>query len=185
MRSSSGAHFIALDHVRALAAFIVFTWHFTHAGNGYPVPFDYVPAPALFPFALLDEGHTGVALFMSLSGYLFAKLLDGKSIDYKAFIWNRVLRLLPLLVVVILIVGITRFVNGQSLPSYAYSIVKGVIAPSLPNGGWSITVEFHYYIILPLFLWMLAKSKLWPLSIIVAAIALRYFSITTKAKFSH
>jgi len=28
--------------------------------------------------ALLDEGHTGVALFMTLSGYLFAKLLDGK-----------------------------------------------------------------------------------------------------------
>lgn len=171
MRSLSGAHFIALDHVRALAAFIVFTWHFTHAANGYPVAFDYVPT--LFPFSILDEGHTGVALFMTLSGYLFAKLLDGKSIDYRAFIWNRILRLLPLLAVVILIVGITKFVNGQSLSSYAYSIVKGALFPSLPNGGWSITVEFHYYIILPLFLWMLAKSKFWPLSIIVAAIALR------------
>lgn len=83
MRSSSGAHFIALDHVRALAAFIVFAWHFTHAANDYPVAFDYVPA--LFPFSILDEGHTGVALFMTLSGYLFAKLLDGKSIDYRAF----------------------------------------------------------------------------------------------------
>ena len=173
MRSSSGAHFIALDHVRALAAFIVFAWHFTHAGNGYPVPFDYVPA--LFPFSILDEGHTGVALFMTLSGYLFAKLLDGKSIDYKAFIWNRALRLFPLLVVVILIVGITKFISGQSLSSYAYSIVKGALLPSLPNGGWSITVEFHYYLFLPLFLWMLTKSKLWPLSIIVVAIALRLF----------
>jgi peptidoglycan/LPS O-acetylase OafA/YrhL len=173
MRSSSGAHFIALDHIRALAAFMVFAWHFTHAANGYPVPFNYVPA--LFPFAVLDEGHTGVALFMTLSGYLFAKLLDGKSIDYRAFIWNRALRLLPLLVVVILIVGIFKFANGQSMASYAYSIAKGVMFPSLPNGGWSITVEFHYYIILPLFLWMLAKSKLWPLSMIVAAIALRFF----------
>src|SRR5947209_4560869 len=94
MRSSSGAHFIALDHVRALVAFMVVTWHFTHAGYGYPVPLDYIPA--IFPFALLDEGHTGVALFMTLSGYLFAKLLDGASIDWKAFIWNRVVRLLPL-----------------------------------------------------------------------------------------
>lgn len=173
MRSSSGTHFIALDHVRALAAFLVFTWHFTHATNGYPVPFDYVPA--LFPFSILDEGHTGVALFMTLSGYLFAKLLDGKSIDYRAFIWNRALRLLPLLVVVILIVGITKFISGQSLSSYANSIARGVLFPSLPNGGWSITVEFHYYLILPLFLWMLTKSKLWPFSIIVAAIALRLF----------
>jgi len=173
MRSSSGAHYIALDHIRALAAFIVFAWHFTHAANGYPVPFEYVPV--LFPFSILDEGHTGVALFMTLSGYLFAKLLDGKLIDYRAFIWNRALRLLPLLVVVILTVGITKFVSGQSLSGYAYSIARGALFPSLPNGGWSITVEFHYYIILPLFLWMLTKSKLWPLSIIVAAIALRLF----------
>ena len=112
---------------------------------------------------------------MTLSGYLFAKLLDGKSIDYRAFIWNRALRLLPLLVVVILIVGFSKFVNSQSLSSYTHSIAKGSLFPSLPNGGWSITVEFHYYLILPLFLYMLAKSKLWPLSIIVAAIALRLF----------
>lgn len=173
MKSSSGAHFIALDHVRALAAFMVFAWHFTHATNGYPVPFDYVPA--VFPFSVLDEGHTGVALFMTLSGYLFAKLLDGKSIDYGAFIWNRALRLLPLLTVVILIVGITKLSGGESFYSYAYSIAKGALFPSLPNGGWSITVEFHFYLILPLLLWLLKKSKLWSASIIVAAVALRLF----------
>jgi peptidoglycan/LPS O-acetylase OafA/YrhL len=171
MKSSSGAHFIALDHIRALAAFMVFTWHFTHAGNGYPVPFDYVPA--LFPLAVLDEGHTGVALFMTLSGYLFAKLLDGKSIDYKAFLWNRMLRLLPLLAVVLSIAGFLEVSRGGSLQNYLHAIAKGAIAPSLPNGGWSITVEFHYYLVLPLFLWMLRKSKLWPLSLVAAAIALR------------
>lgn len=173
MRSSSGAHFVALDHIRALAAFMVFAWHFTHATNGYPVPFDYVPA--IFPFSILDEGHTGVALFMTLSGYLFAKLLDGKSINYGAFIWNRALRLLPLLVFVILIIGLKKVVSGENLYSYAYSIASGVIFPSLPNGGWSITVEFHYYLILPLLLWMLTKSKFWPFIIIVAAIALRAY----------
>jgi peptidoglycan/LPS O-acetylase OafA/YrhL len=173
MRSSSGAHFIALDQVRALAVFMIIVWHFTHGPNGYPVPFDYVPA--LFPFSLLDEGHTGVALFMTLSGYLFAKLLDGKSIDYRAFLWNRVLRLFPLLVVVILIVGIRKYIGGENLYSYAYSIAAGALLPSLPNGGWSITVELHYYVILPLFLWMLRKSKLLPVSIIIAALALRLF----------
>jgi len=83
---------------------MVFAWHFTHAWYGYPIPFEYVPA--IFPLALLDEGHTGVALFMTLSGYLFAKLLDGKTIDYAAFLWNRALRLFPLLGVVVVIVGI-------------------------------------------------------------------------------
>jgi peptidoglycan/LPS O-acetylase OafA/YrhL len=171
MQSSSGAHFIALDHVRALAAFMVFTWHFTHAGNGYPVPFEYVPV--FFPLSLLDEGHTGVALFMTLSGYLFAKLLDGKSIHYGAFLWNRAMRLLPLLTVVIIIVGIQNFMAGDDIVAYAYSIAKGVLFNTLPNGGWSITVEFHYYLILPLLLWMLRKSTLLPVLMIIAAITLR------------
>ena len=171
MRSSSGAHFIALDHVRALAAFMVFTWHFIHAEN--VVPLDY--APALFPFALLDEGHTGVALFMTLSGYLFAKLLDGKSIDYTAFLLNRALRLLPLLVIALLIAGITKFTAGESIVSYAYTLATGALFPTLPNGGWSITVEFHYYVILPLFLWLLRRSRLLPISILIAAITLRFF----------
>ncbi len=182
MRSSSGEHYIALDHIRALAAFMVFTWHFTHAGTGYPVPFEYVPS-AFFPLALLDEGHTGVALFMTLSGYLFAKLLDGKIINYKAFLWNRALRLLPLLVVIILIAGIQMYViSGKNLYSYAFTILKGLYKPSLPNGGWSITVEFHYYLILPIFLWMLKKSKYLPLVIVVTAIFLRLFLFQEKGQ---
>ena len=173
MRSSTGAHFIALDHVRALAAFMVFAWHFTHASNGYPVPFD--GAPSLFPLALLDEGHTGVALFMTLSGYLFAKLLDGKTISYPAFLWNRVLRLFPLLVLVVFAVGIKTYLVGGDLPAYARSVARGAVFPSLPNGGWSITVEFHYYLILPILLWMLRQSKALPITIVLAAIALRVF----------
>jgi peptidoglycan/LPS O-acetylase OafA/YrhL len=174
MKSTSGSHFIALDHVRALAAFMVFTWHFIH-GESRPVPGH---APAVFPLALLDQGHTGVALFMALSGYLFAKLLDGKSINYKSFIWNRVLRLVPLLVVVVIVDEIVfGGGNGGNLFSYAYYyacfIARSAILPILPNGGWSITVEFHYYAILPLFLWMIRKSKWMPISIIVVAVALR------------
>ncbi len=94
MKSSSGKYFIGLDHVRAVAAFIVFTWHFIHVNNGQLAP------PPTFPLSLLTEGHTGVALFMVLSGYLFAKLLDGKNIVYTSFFWNRFLRLAPLLLIV-------------------------------------------------------------------------------------
>ncbi len=173
MKSSTGAHFIAIDHIRALAALMVFTWHFIHAGNGYPIPFNYLPN--LIPFSIFDEGHTGVALFMTLSGYLFSKLLNGKSIDYKAFFWNRALRLLPLLVVVIIIVGLRDFKVNNGLLSYFTSIAKGAIFPTLPNGGWSITVEFHYYLMLPLFLWILAKSKNWFFLVILVTILVRTY----------
>lgn len=167
MKSSSGAYFIALDHIRAVAVFFVFAWHFVHV----TIPFEYTPA--LFPFALLDEGHTGVALFMTLSGYLFAKLLEGKSIDYLAFLRNRALRLLPLLCAVVLIVGIEKLINGESLLAYARTVARGALLPTLPNGGWSITVECHFYVILPLLLWLTRKSKLLPLVIILAALAVR------------
>ena len=113
MRSSTGQHFVALDHIRAFAAFTVFAWHFLHADNGFPISFE--GAPAIFPLAILDEGHTGVALFMVLSGYLFAKLLNGKRIAYSAFIWNRFLRLAPLLVFVFLIVGTQAYVIGADV----------------------------------------------------------------------
>lgn len=171
MKSSSGTHYIALDHVRAVAALIVFSWHFLHSTNGSPIPFEYVPM--LAPFAILDEGHTGVALFMTLSGYLFAKLLDGKRINYGRFLWNRVVRLLPLLAVVTAIVAIGKWRAGEDMRAYAVVLAKGAYLPTLPNGGWSIAVEFHYYAVLPVLLWLLRRSRLLPLAVVLAAIALR------------
>jgi peptidoglycan/LPS O-acetylase OafA/YrhL len=171
LRSSSGEHYIALDHVRALAAFMVFTWHFVQAWRGDAIRFEY--APDIFVFALLDEGHTGVALFMTLSGYLFAKLLDGKTIAYRWFLWNRVLRLLPLLALVLLVLGVQKYLAGGNMSDYADKIVAGLVYPTLPHGGWSITAEFHYYLILPLFLWLFRRAKALPVVIVLAAMALR------------
>jgi peptidoglycan/LPS O-acetylase OafA/YrhL len=180
MRSSTGAHFVALDHVRAVAAFMVFAWHFVHGPNGWPVQFNALPA--VFPLVLLDEGHTGVALFMTLSGYLFAKLLDGKAVDYRAFLWNRALRLLPLLCLVILIVGIGHWLSGRPLMPYVRSVIGGVVLPTLPNGGWSIAVEFHFYLVLPLILWLLRRKSWLPLAIIATAIAARVLVFFERAE---
>lgn len=172
MKSSTGAHYIALDHVRALAIWLVVTWHFTHGENGFPNPFSAVPG--FFPLAIFDEGHTGVALFMTLSGYLFAKLLEGKAIHYSAFLWNRMLRLLPLLVVVIGLVGLKKYLGGENLEVYAQAIALGLWWPTLPNGGWSIIVETHYYALLPLLLWLLKKNRWWLVAVVLAAIGLRF-----------
>jgi len=108
---------------------MVFSWHFTLADTGFPVPFAY--APSVFVFSLLDEGHSGVSLFMALSGYLFAKLLDGRRIDYKAFFWNRFLRLAPLLMLVIILFALVlrillHYERGQ-IQSLAYWTIIGRI----------------------------------------------------------
>jgi len=171
MRSTEGQHFETLDHVRALAAFLVFSWHFLHGPNNFPVPFE--GAPGLFLLAPFDEGQCGVSLFMTLSGYLFARLLAGREVNYLAFLWNRIVRLLPLLLAVMLVVLVQRHLAGRPLTPYLNRLVAGFYGPGWPNGGWSITVEMHFYLVLPFLLVLLRRSPAWLLAVLTAALALR------------
>jgi peptidoglycan/LPS O-acetylase OafA/YrhL len=165
MKSTEGQHWLALDHIRAAAAFLVFSWHFFHWETGVPIPFE--GAPQLFPLALLDEGHTGVSLFMVLSGYLFAKLLTGKEIKYWPFFVNRFLRLAPLLIVTMIIVGVYFFLKNKDMIAYAKDIAFGIVKPTWPNGGWSITAEIHFYIVLPLILMITKRNIYFSIAILV------------------
>lgn len=175
MKSASGAHFIALDHVRAVAVLLVFVWHFVHGRNGYPSPFE--GAPFWGPLVLFDEGHVGVSLFMTLSGYLFAKLLDGNRIRYLYFVWNRILRLFPLLILVMIANAIMSAVKARNWAAgywYLLSMPSGLVLPTWPNGGWSITAELHFYLTLPALLYLRRKASILLVGILVLTIALRY-----------
>ena len=177
MRATTGEHWIALDHLRGLAALLVFVWHFLHFSTGYPVPFE--GAPIVFPLALFDEGHFGVSLFMTLSGYLFAKLLAGRRIRWLPFFWNRFLRLAPLMIVVMIVAGILYVRGGFYVPQalrpvdYARLLLKGFVMPTWPNNGWSVTVELHFYLLLPALLLAARRNPLALPAVIVAAVALR------------
>lgn len=175
MRSSSGEHWVALDQIRCLAAFLVFSWHFLHGHDGLPIAFG--SAPAVFPLALADEGQTGVALFMTLSGYLFAKLLGGRELDFVAFLRNRALRLLPLalLSVTALLIGYEVTGGSAGLAHGVALLVGGLFNPFVPlDGGlWSVLVETQFYVLLPL---LLAMQRRWTGALpvlVVCMIALR------------
>lgn len=176
MHSSTGQHYPGLDHLRALAACMVFAWHFMHGTSGYPLPFQSAPLPLL---ALWDEGHTGVALFMTLSGYLFARLTDGRAIHYGWFLYNRLLRLLPLLVCTFLAYAIWHASQSPSpadyLRQFSHQLALGLIYPLWPNGAWSIAVELQFYVLLPLLLALLRRSSLWLLGCLALALALRVY----------
>jgi peptidoglycan/LPS O-acetylase OafA/YrhL len=170
MRSTEGLYFSRLDHVRAVAAYLVFCWHFLHLTPTFPVP--YASAP-IFPFALLDEGHTGVALFMSLSGYLFAKLVGGRAIDFPAFLWSRAVRLGPLLVVVIAAWVVIGMIAGAPIP--LSDITQGFILPTWPKGTWSIAIELHFYLLFPILLLLVRKQgPLALLTVVAGALAIRF-----------
>ena len=171
MRSSEGAYFVGLDHLRGLAAFLVFTWHFLHSDNGFPVALGQ--PPLVFPLAVFDEGHCGVALFMTLSGYLFAKLLDGKDVNYRSFLWNRALRLCPLLFAVLAYRTLRVALAGGDVAGFLRSLAEGIVLPSLPAGAWSITVEAHFYLLLPAILLLLRRHLGWVALILGAALGLR------------
>lgn len=173
MRSSSGEYYVGLDHVRALAAFMVFTWHFLHVNNGHVLPhqgtFDFIG------FSIFAEGHTGVSLFMVLSGYLFAKLTHDKSIHYGKFLAARMVRLLPLLLAVCFFFILNELIRQGPGPALeaTLSMLRGVIYPVLPNGGWSITVEFHFYLIFPLIIMLERRVPFSSIAIIFAALLIR------------
>lgn len=159
---------------------MVFIWHFTHGRHGYPSPLE--GAPIWGPLVLLDEGHVGVALFMTLSGYLFAKLLDGKRVKYRFFLLNRFLRLFPLLAVVIVINAVIKSAEHGSIRAgywFLLEIPRGLIYPTWPNGGWSIAVEIHFYLILPLLLCLRRANPIHLGCLILLALAYRsYFFLT-------
>lgn len=163
MRSSSNRYFSRLDHVRGLAALLVYCWHFVHVS----VPFTYVPG--FFPLSIFEEGHLGVALFMTLSGYLFAKITDGRPIDFSRFYWNRALRLAPL-AVLMLVVWVARglWVGIPAGESLGWASRSG--------GMWSIVVELHFYIVFPVILLLQAHKRILPLiAILVLSNALRTY----------
>jgi peptidoglycan/LPS O-acetylase OafA/YrhL len=172
MKSSSGNYHPALDHLRGLAAFMVFCWHFAHT-NGI-IPLDG-SAPVLFPpLVFLSEGYVGVSLFMVLSGYLFASLLDGKELIYGKFLLNRALRILPLLSVVLVLVWVKIQYTKEPL-NMPRAILLGLIFPTIPQGGWSITVETHFYLLFPVLYWICKKGPALVLAVLGAATLFRWY----------
>lgn len=141
-------------------------------GQDGPVPF--AGAPLVPPFAIFDEGHTGVAIFMTLSGYLFAKLLDGKDIVYSRFYLNRALRLFPMLIVMMGLKALEMAIfDYGDFARLGQNIVRGFVMPTWPNGGWSVAAELHFYILLPFILFLGRRSSNLILALLGLAILLR------------
>lgn len=157
----------ALDHIRAYAAILIVLYH-TLNNVSYQIlynkPFDfdhwiYTNNPL---HAFIIEGHTAVALFMVLSGFIFTYGALGRKIEYTGFVKNRVLRIYPLFIFLIF-VGICIYPQNFSFPAllqtlFGFANVQG----SLNLGAfsamfWAISVEFQFYLIFP-FLFMLMKS---------------------------
>lgn len=139
MQSSSKVHLWSLDHLRALAAFLVFFWHAVHQRG---IDVDYRPSSLIASF--FEEGHSGVALFICISGFVFTVLTHGQDIRYFAFLKNRFIRLFPLVFLFSLFAVSAEGVDKGTLFLFANLLGGGVV-----YGTWTLAIEFQFYIAFP------------------------------------
>ncbi|MFC0166866.1 acyltransferase family protein [Pseudoduganella danionis] len=149
MNSSNLPYNPRLDQLRWLAATIVFLFHFYleyRGQGGVQITNDWL--------GLISEGHTGVALFFTLSGFLFMQIAQyQQQIDYREFLRNRCLRILPLFLTIFAValsIGRDKFTPQDLL--YLFATNLGLAPTSytpITGAAWSISVEFWFYLVFP------------------------------------
>ena len=145
MESSTAKYYSRLDHLRFIAALLVLVWHSIHFQNVAPTSY----VPTFWPLSILEEGHTGVALFMTLSGFIFHALCRNRKIIYLEFIRNRILRIAPLFLVWTLYLFYTENIDPTKLAVAMLALLNRDVVPGV---GWTIIVEFQFYLIFPFLL---------------------------------
>jgi peptidoglycan/LPS O-acetylase OafA/YrhL len=165
----------ALDGVRGLAIILVMVEH-TH----------------LAPF---HGGGLGVDLFFVLSGFLISGLLLAEfqrsgGLDIRRFYYRRALRLLPALLVLVAVttglalayhqseVGRATLAMAPKTLFYVANLGRTDVGnPSLLAHTWSLSIEEQFYLVWPLALLLLLRSRLSPTALV--GIALAFAGLTT------
>lgn len=113
--------------------------------------------------AMLSWGWTGVDLFFVLSGYLIAKQLwselqKTRTICLGRFLFKRGLRIWPLYYTTIIVVFLLDSVRGRSAKPLLTDIfsLSDYYHHQVP-GGWSLSIEEQFYLLLPLLLFVFRR----------------------------
>jgi peptidoglycan/LPS O-acetylase OafA/YrhL len=113
---------------------------------------------------ILDQGYTGVALFMVISGLILTLITYGKEVDVRKFYLNRVLRIYPLFVFVVTL-GYFSTPDGRETAvgiDYVMSLLPISNLYRLKYGAygghfWSVMVEMQFYLLFPALAFVLGQ----------------------------
>jgi peptidoglycan/LPS O-acetylase OafA/YrhL len=148
-----------LDQLRGLAALLIVFYHGLHVLSFFPRaeggdPYRFWIRTTNPLLALVEEGHSAVGFFIVLSGFLFSVSALGKEVIYGAFFRNRVLRIFPLFVV-LLVVGSVSNPTAYTFLGILQTVFMQADFPAAAQGGvftgmfWAVAVEFQLYLIFP------------------------------------
>jgi peptidoglycan/LPS O-acetylase OafA/YrhL len=152
-----------LNHLRALAIAMVFLFHYQVSIFGHPA---WVEDVAAF-------GWTGVDLFFVLSGFLiscqlFVRIREGKPIVFGDFFMRRFFRIVPAyLAVVAIYFLLPLFREKEALPplwkfvTFTQNLGLNLQLRGTFSHAWSLCVEEHFYLLLPLALMVLLRLNIW------------------------
>lgn len=152
MQTTQHAYLSRLDHLRFFAAALVVLFHYFHTQLG-----DLRSGNPLVSF--VDEGHTGIALFMVISGFIFTVIAGQQQLQYGGFIKNRLLRIYPLFIFAVFLQLFISTYNDQR--NYGFLQLLSWLMPfrseTVPLSPyfvqlWTIWVEFQFYLIFPFLL---------------------------------
>lgn len=152
--------FYGLDNLRAFAVIMVILFH-------YPRWFDH---PAWFP-EVLKFGWTGVDLFFVLSGFLiasqlFTQIIKEGTFSIKEFYIKRFFRIIPIYYFVLALYFIFPVLSGDQLLPPLWKFLTFTQNLGFTDFDthrafgvvWSLCVEEHFYLLLPVTLLLLLKT---------------------------
>ncbi len=193
--SQQSSYIPALDGWRALSIGLVILHH-SHVRCSIPVLASLLQS-------LSKAGEVGVELFFSISGLLIcSRLLDEESqsgaISVKNFYVRRFFRILPAALFYLLVLAMLAAFHLISLPLwdwfgalfffrnyvmlYAYMQHSPLALHWYTGHFWSLSMEEHFYLLLPAVLVAFKRTRFWILGVLALAVTLRRFVL---AHFLH
>lgn len=171
MKSLNFNYMTRLDHLRFFAALLVIIFHIKGKIALTPEEVGILGAFSSLSSFIKNwvvAGSTGVSLFLVLTGFLFCLISDlgHKKIKYSGFIYNRVLRIFPMMVLLAFVIitasrqtstpmDILRILTLQLNTGHQYTGWGHEFYPSGPI--WTIGVEFQFYLLFPFIALFLAR----------------------------
>lgn len=157
--SQNRSYIPEIDQLRGFAALLVLAYHGLYLFGGplaHGAPFEaasqWVKADQPFT-ALLAEGHTGVGLFLVLSGYVLSSGTIGRDIHYGRFVLARAVRIFPVLLVLLSVAAAAHPATLAGLLGTLppFSTADSVKSPFTAM-FWAVAVEVQCYLVFPFLL---------------------------------